>query len=49
MPPVSTRVSEGRVLVKNGLAQQKELGIFHHNVEEHGELLRRIFALLTEA
>jgi hypothetical protein len=31
------------------LADEKELGLFPHNVEDHEELLRRIFALLTEA
>lgn len=48
MPPALHKVPEGRVLVKKELAQQKELGIFHHNVEDHEELLRRTFALLTE-
>lgn len=29
------------------LADRKELGVFRHNVEDHEELLRHIFALLT--
>jgi len=30
------------------LADQAELEIFRHNVEDHEELLRRIFSLLSE-
>jgi len=29
------------------LADAKELGLFRHNVEDHEELVRGIFALLT--
>ena len=31
------------------LANQKDLGLFRHNVEDHEELVRRIFALLSSA
>ncbi|MBI4562384.1 MAG: hypothetical protein HY724_10105 [Candidatus Rokubacteria bacterium] len=31
------------------LAEEKELGLFRHNVEDHEKLVRRIFALLTGA
>lgn len=47
---VSLRSHEaGAAFATVDLADEKELGLFPHNVEDHEELLRRIFALLTEA
>ncbi len=47
---VSLRSHEaGGALATVDLADAKELGLFRHNVEDHEELLRRIFALLMSA
>lgn len=39
----------GALFATVDLADWKELGVFRHNVEDHEELLRHIFALLTGA
>jgi hypothetical protein len=47
--PLSDQLLGGEPIHTMDLGDVSELAIFAHNIEDHAQLLRRIFALLTEA
>ena len=47
--PLSDQLLGGEPIRTMDLGDVSELAIFAHNIEDHEQLLRRIFALLTEA